>query len=117
MASVNVGANAIKAMKRHLRYLTEEMVPLALFSDKVPAQEKQALATKLLAVKPDEEVTTPNHRFGVGFKKPTFLDAINEATTLADLVGSDLWFTIHILQLDHSFLGDNVDTFPESQAF
>ena len=45
-----ISASAIKAMKRHLWYLTEEMVPLALFSDKVPAQEKQALTTKLLAV-------------------------------------------------------------------
>ena len=46
-------------------------------------------------------------------------DAINEATTLADLAGSDLWFTIHILQLDHtcSFSEDNVDTWPESQIF
>ena len=65
----SISASAVKAMKHHLWYLTEELIPLALFSEKVSAAEKQALATKLLAVKPDMEVITPSNRYGTGLKK------------------------------------------------
>ena len=104
-------------MKHHLWYLTEEMIPLALFSEKVPATEKQALATKLPTVKPDEEMVTPSNLYGTGFQKPMFPENITEATTLADLAGKDSWFTMHTLQLDDSFLADSVDTWPQSPAF
>ena len=47
-------ASAVKALKRHFWYLTEEMIPLSLFSEIVPSQERQALACGLLELKPDQ---------------------------------------------------------------
>lgn len=109
--SVNssVSQSAIKALKRHLWYLTEEMIPLALFSGIVPNTEKQAIAVKLLAVKPAEEVITPSNRFGAWFGKPTFPDNITQSTSLADLVGPNSWFMMRILQIDHQFLEERVE--------
>ena len=122
--SVNssVSQSAIKALKRHLWYLTEEMVPLALFSGIVPNTQKQAIAVKLLAVKPAEEVITPSNRFGSGYGKPTFPDKITQSTSLADLVGPNSWFTMRILQIDDQFLTERVenwamcDTYQTSQS-
>ena len=93
-ADVNAGisASAIKALKRHFWYLTEEMIPLSLFSEIVPAQERQALARRLLELKPDQAVITPCNRYGTGFGKPRFPENVTQTTTLADLAGVDFWF-------------------------
>lgn len=112
-----VSQSAIRALKRHLWYLTEEMVPLALFSEKVPMDEKQALADKLLAVKPEEEVITPCNRFGTGYGKPQFPENITQSTSLAELAGSNSWFTLRILQIDHEFLADKVENWPLCAAY
>ena len=71
-----VAGSALKALKRHLWYITEEMVPLALFSKKVPSQEKEALARKLLSVKPEESMVSPSKMYGRGFGKPKFPEHI-----------------------------------------
>ena len=42
-AHLQISKSAITAFKRHLWYLTEEMVPLALWSSKVPPAERRAL--------------------------------------------------------------------------
>ena len=70
---INAGtsASAVKALKRHLWYLTDEMIPLFLFSGIVPAQERQALARRLLELKPDQAVITPCNRYSRGFGNPT----------------------------------------------
>lgn len=104
-----ISQSAIHAFKRHLWYLTTEMIPLALWSDKVPADERRALADRLLAVKSDNALITPQHRFGTGFGKPRFpTDTITMSTTLADLVGPDSWFIFYNLQLDSEFLMHDV---------
>jgi len=100
-----ISQSAIRAFKRHLWYLTAEMIPFALWSDKVPEDDRRALADKLLALKPDNALITPQHRFGTGFGKPRFPnDTITISTTLADLVGPDSWFIFYSLQLDSEFL-------------
>jgi len=43
-----ISHSAIRALNRHLWYLTVEMVPLALFSTRVPLNERQAIADALL---------------------------------------------------------------------
>ncbi|XP_010873297.2 uncharacterized protein LOC105013451 isoform X3 [Esox lucius] len=43
-----IAASAIKALERHRWYLTGEMLPLALFSSKVPNDDKHALARAIL---------------------------------------------------------------------
>lgn len=48
-----VATSALAAFSRHLGYLSPEMVPLALFSDKVQADQRSTLAQSILAAKPD----------------------------------------------------------------
>lgn len=72
-----VSKSAILAFQRHFWYLTEEMVPLALFSSKVPIDDRRSLADRLLAVKPVTEMTLPGHYFGAGYGKPRFPSNVN----------------------------------------
>ena len=46
-----VSDSALSAFNRHLWYLTSEMVPIALFSGKVPAEQRHALALSLLGIR------------------------------------------------------------------
>lgn len=98
-------------------YLTAEMVPLALFSDKVPGEQRRALADRLLAVKPDVIMLAPQNRFGYGHGKPTFPTAITQTTTLPDLVNQDSWFTLHVLQINPDFLTEDVNDWPNSPSY
>ena len=100
-----------------LYYLTQEMVSIALFSAKIPAEEKQNLADSLLAIKSKMDLVTPQNRFGTGFGKPKFPSNIALTTSLSDLVGTDSWFLFHILQLDPQFLTDDVTNWPESASY
>ena len=63
--SVNpiISKSAISAFLEHMWYLTAEMLPLALFSTKVPQEEWRALADSVLAVKPEGTLTKPLNRF------------------------------------------------------
>ena len=115
--STMISKSEVRALKLHLWYLTEEMVPLALFSSKVPTEQRRTLADKLLAVKPATERVTPLNRFGTGFGKPVFPPAITLSTALADLVGPDSWFTFHILQLNPEFLTADVADWPQLAAY
>ena len=114
--NAGISASAVEAIKRHLLYLTEEMISLSLFSEIVPAQERQALARGLLELKPDQAVITPCYRYGTGFGKPRFPENVSQHTALADLVGKDSWFTMNILQIDDQFLTDDLDTWSQSRA-
>ena len=51
--NTGISASVVKALKRHLWYLTEEMILLSLCSEIVPAQERQALAHRLPELKLD----------------------------------------------------------------
>ena len=99
------------------------MIPLTLFSGIVPNTDKQAIAVKLLAVKPAEEVITPSNQFGTGFGKPTFPYNIKQSTSLADLAGPNSWFMMRTLQIDHQFLEEKVenwamcDTYQTSKSY
>ena len=60
------------------------MVPLALWNNNVPANERRAIADRLLAVKPAFSLPSPQNTFGSGFGKSKFQGDI----TLADLVAN-----------------------------
>jgi len=113
----NISHTAIRALNRHLWYLTAEMVPLALFSKRVPLLERQALADALLQLRPLTDLTAPENRFGNGWGKPRFPVSINSSTRLCELVGADSWFAIHRLQLDVSFLYLPVDEWYNTRAY
>ena len=93
------------------------MVPLALWSDKVPTAARRALADKLLEVKPDSDFLMPQLRFGTGFGKPRFPPSITMTTTLADLVTIDSWYTFHLLQLGSEFLAEDVEAWSNSSSY
>ena len=101
-----VSKSAITALSRHLWYLTSEMVPLALFSDLTPSDERHNLAERLLAVKSEhgDMQDIPRCRFGTGFGKPHFPSNITQSTMLADFVAHDSWFIFNLLCLDTDFL-------------
>lgn len=65
-----VAESALKAMKRHLWYLSAEMIPLALFDENVPSDERQLIADKLLMLRPTGDDFKIHGRFGEGFGKP-----------------------------------------------
>ena len=114
-----VSDSALSAFNRHLWYLTSELVPIALFSGKVPAEQRHALALSLLATKPESPLPSPENRFGNGFGKPKFPERITESTVLSDLVAEDSWYTMGLLQIDTTFLEEPVDSWselPEYQA-
>ena len=115
--NAEISRSALKAFKRHLWYLTEEMVPLALFSSVVPHDHRRALADRLLEVQPDFPVTNPQGRFGTGLGKPRFPDDLTEKTTLADFVGPDSWYLFHHLKLDWAFLVTDVQEWTNSTAY
>ena len=112
-----IAQSAIRALNRHLWYLTAEMVPLALFSDRVPAVERQALADALLMLRPLTSLQAPMNRFGNGWGKPRFPLSIDSSTRLCQLVGVDSWFTMYRLQLDSSFLNLPVDEWDKTSAY
>ena len=60
-----IAQSAIIAFDCHLWYLTAEMVLLALFSNRVPLSEQQALADALNAVKQLRDLQAPLNRLGL----------------------------------------------------
>jgi hypothetical protein len=114
----SISKSAIKAFERHCWYLHAEMVPLALFSSKVPNEVKRALADRLLALKPVTEWHTPCDRHGTGFGKPELKSiTITPSTNLIDLVGRDSWFFFSVLKLNPDFLKEDVANWPTSAAY
>lgn len=112
----DISCSGVRALNRHLWYLSSEMIPLALFSDIVPKPELQYLAEKLLTTKPTDAMTVPFDRFGSGFGKPKFPTIIS-TTRLGDLISVDSWFIFSLLKMDTEFLYHDVDAWPGEPSF
>ena len=114
-----IANSAIRALNRHLWYLTAKMVPLALYSTRVPFSERQALADAMLQFRPPSasDLQAPVHQFGNGWGKPKFPSSIDSSTRLCDLVGEDSWFTVYRLQIDPSFLELPVSEWDKSVSY
>ncbi|ELU18631.1 hypothetical protein CAPTEDRAFT_209186 [Capitella teleta] len=76
LANKTIADSAMYAFGRHFRYLTDEMVPLALFSNRVPYEERQLLGSRLLSIEP-ENPTMPSSR-GVKLSSDFLSAARNE---------------------------------------
>ena len=83
--------SAATAFSRHYWYLSEELVPLALFSDKLLDQEKQSIIETLLSFTRSEDENIFENRTGSAFGKPSFPTAIDSSHSLSKLVGPDSW--------------------------
>ena len=71
----------LKKLDNPLWYLSERLVVLSFFSDKLSVQEKQAKATALLRYEQKD----------VSFSNELLLLEASETTQLKDLVGVDSW--------------------------
>jgi len=102
LADNDISQSATQAFSWHFWYLTAELVPLALFSSRVPISERQALAEALLEVQATSEFQSPQNCFGSGRGKPQFPSVIILSSRLCDFVGVDSvdsWFTMSCLQV------------------
>ena len=100
---------ALKSLQNHGWYLSEELVPLILFSKTVPYSIKQETVSKMLKCKGQEQLPTNCH--GSGFGNPTFKELPQETTTsLASFLGTDSWMFFQIGKTSTAFLSKPVST-------
>ena len=106
VVNATVLKSAITALDRYRWYLTTEMVPLALFSDLTPSDERHNVNERLLVGKSEhgDIQNTPRDRFGTGFSEPHFPTDITQSTTPANFVANDSWCISSLLLLDSDFL-------------
>ena len=111
-----VSTSAMGAFKKHLWYLTEELIPLALFSSTLNDFEKKRIAEEIKKHVPSDN---SENRFGAAFGKPQFPDLplnIMEAS-LEQFVGKDSWSFFRILKLESSFLDLPVESWDKDEGF
>ena len=101
-----VSQSALTAFKRHLWYLSSDMVPLALFDANLHNEQKRKVAD---AIKRYPRRDCYDTRFGNGFGKPTFPN-VDQNTTLEMLVTQDSWQFFNLLRIDATFLDEPVTT-------
>ncbi|KAF0306682.1 hypothetical protein FJT64_021878 [Amphibalanus amphitrite] len=112
-----IAESALKALGRHLWNLTGEILPLALFSDKVLAAERRALADAIMEHKPaDFPVRVPREQCGADFGKQKF-PALSPSSRLADLANADCWLGIQHLHIDPAFLALSTEDWVTNAAF
>ena len=94
---------AFNAFSNHFWYLTEELVPIAIFCDSVQDQTKQKIVNKLKSF--DKKLCSK--RFGSGFGKPNFPKIPKDSVDNIDLstfIGEDSWSIFMLMNLDCGFL-------------
>ena len=102
-----ISENALMVMKRHLGYLSEELVIFSLFSHKVSEDEKSRMAARLLTFEVPKQFETG---------KPS-LPEIGESTELVDLVGPMSWLLFERLDLSSDWLKAEVRLWSENSDF
>lgn len=99
---------ALAAHKRHLWYLSDELVVLALFSSKVSNEEKQNMIAEMT---PDVGDRTEN-----SIKYTSEIDDI-ENIELHNFISPRSFFLFELLQLDVGFLGENPDNWDKMNDY
>lgn len=90
---------AIKAMERHLWYLTEELVIFSLFSNRISTMERRMIAQKLLK-------TSKPKVFNCG--RPKF-PILKKSTNLSSLIGPNSWYLFELLGVNTDWIGMPVE--------
>ena len=91
---------ALKVLRRHGWYLTQELVVFLPFSNKVGAEEKSRLAVRLLMFRVPDEL-----ELGV----PDFPN-VEEGTQLVGLLGPNSWTLFMLLKTGTSCLQSGPET-------
>ena len=96
--SVNsvIAKSALRVFKRHLWYLTQEMVVLAIFYTNVLIKESQDMADRLILIKPAALPITPVNRFGKGYAKPLWILTLVWLIFLVQTLGTPSTFLCDI---------------------
>ena len=102
----NCAERALKIFGGQLWYLTEELLPMTLFSERVSESEKKLIATTL--------VKAPKITAQKG--KPVF-PITRKNTKLANLVGSKSWYFFDILNASGNWLTTPVNTWNENEEY
>lgn len=104
-----IADTGIAALGRHLWYLGQELVPLALFSDLVSAEVKTRMASCLITASEHE---TSSERSIKYTGKEELWDK-----KLDYFIGSRSHFFFQVLNLDKSFLNLPVEQWPQLEAY
>jgi hypothetical protein len=88
---------ACQVLNRHTWYLTEELIPFALFEDSIALEERALLAQRILLEK------TPSENIKI--QKPV-LPLLKEDSELIDFVGGRSRVLFDLLKVPLDFLGD-----------
>ena len=88
-----VSAAALKVLRRHTWYLTEDSIPIALFNEDLDEEEQNDLA-KTIGELPSTELE---------IRKPT-LPTITLRSKIPDFVGPRSILIFNLLKIDHTFL-------------
>ena len=117
-----LGDKAKAVLLRHTWYLQEETVPMALFSDKLPEDDKSRLACRILTHLPGkpvnwntEEIGQDEVRYELG--KPVLDLYLTKNTTLPDLTGIHSFMLFDLLGLSWEWLEDKPDMWEKSDSF
>ena len=103
----------LAVLKRHGWYLTEQVVPFILFSNRVDSDTKSHVAAKLLTIVQPEQIK-------IG--KPTFPE-IKSSTKLIDLLGPKIYLLFKLLGVEPNWLkkspkdGDDDEEYKKMQEF
>ena len=104
---------AIKAFNRHTWYLTEEVVPLCLFSEDVTDDVKAEIAGKLLKL----PQSNPLNWHGAGFGKPALPVIEENVREIHSFFGPDSWKFFNLLKLDSTFLSASPTEWDRNESF
>ena len=91
--SKKITQKTVEILLRHTWYVSEELIPLALFSGRVGDEEKQAIATRI------GKLPSVSHPV----RKPT-LPSMTVTSSLSDFVGPRSTIIFHLLGESHTFL-------------
>lgn len=96
---------AIAALSRHLNYMSEELAPLSLFSNKLSTHEKNMVAAKLLSAVDNivpARSTDNNH---ISFKQGIDNENFDwSSKSIVDFIGDRSHFFFDIMNLSRNFL-------------
>ena len=94
-------------------YLTQELVPLCLFSKSIHQSEKLEVAKAILKA---ENCDLCKNREGAGYGKPVF-PKIENLNSLAGCAGADSWPFFRILKINPSFLEQPLERWEEDKDY
>lgn len=104
---------AIEAKNRHLYYLSEELVVLCLFSDKLSSNEKNQFASALLRL--NEDIPERNLRLNHIKYNENVSDWRNKQ--LIDFVGPRSLFLFQTLEISQEFLVDDANDWSTNASY